>query len=319
MERYDGISGTAISNLTGSANYPENPSSDAQLTSFEIPTNVADNYGARVSGYICAPQTGYYTFWIASDDNGELNLSTDEDPANKTTIATVANWTSSRQWDKYSSQKSTSILLVSGNSYYVEALMKEAGGGDNLAVGWAKPGEATTAHFHQIWLTDLSIKSMKHIFGTILSGFFSFEIPSLSAISDKFVSASVDIYQSVQKGLLPTPSKSHYTYNLRDLSQVFQGLLMVNSTLTMQEEDFINLWLHEVARVFSDRLVDVTDRSWLTNACKNLLMIYFNIEREVETFENLMFGDYLGPALVCASVPFGDLKLEFPANKCVRV
>ncbi|MDC1199880.1 PKD domain-containing protein, partial [Flavobacteriaceae bacterium] len=145
MERYDGISGTAISNLTGSANYPENPSSDAQLTSFEIPTNVADNYGARVSGYICAPQTGYYTFWIASDDNGELNLSTDEDPANKTTIATVANWTSSRQWDKYSSQKSTSILLVSGNSYYVEALMKEAGGGDNLAVGWAKPGEATTA------------------------------------------------------------------------------------------------------------------------------------------------------------------------------
>ena len=70
---------------------------------------------------------------------------------------------------------------------------------------------------------------------------------------------------------------------------------MVNSTLTMQEEDFINLWLHEVARVFSDRLVDVTDRSWLTNACKNLLMIYFNIEREVETFENLMFGDYLDP------------------------
>ena len=61
MERYDGISGTAISDLTGSANYPENPSSDAQLTSFEIPTDVAENYGAKVSGYICAPETGYYT------------------------------------------------------------------------------------------------------------------------------------------------------------------------------------------------------------------------------------------------------------------
>lgn len=145
MERYDGISGTAISDLTGSANYPENPSSDAQLTSFEIPTDVAGNYGAKVSGYICAPQTGYYTFWIASDDNGQLNLSTDDDPANKTTIATVASWTSSRQWDKYTTQKSDRILLVMGESYYVEALMKEGSGGDNLAVGWAKPGEATTA------------------------------------------------------------------------------------------------------------------------------------------------------------------------------
>ena len=141
MERYDGISGTSIANLTGSANYPENPSSDAQLTSFEIPTNAANNYGARVSGYICAPQTGYYTFWIASDDNGQLNLSTDDDPANKTTISWVDSWTSSREWDKFTTQKSDRILLVMGESYYVEALMKEGGGGDNLAVGWSKPGE----------------------------------------------------------------------------------------------------------------------------------------------------------------------------------
>lgn len=145
MERYDGISGTAISNLTGSANYPQSPSSTSQRTSFEIPSNVASNYGARVSGYICAPETGYYTFWIASDDNGQLNLSTDDDPTNKTTIATVGAWTNSRQWDKYASQKSNSVLLFAGNSYYVEALMKEAGGGDNLAVGWAKPGEATNS------------------------------------------------------------------------------------------------------------------------------------------------------------------------------
>ncbi len=145
MEKYDGISGTSISSLTGSANYPDNPSSSSQLNSFEIPTNVDDNYGTRVSGYICPPQTGYYTFWLASDDNGQLNLSTDDDPANKTTIATVGAWTNSRQWDKYASQKSNPVLLFAGNSYYVEALMKEQSGGDNLAVGWAKPGETTNA------------------------------------------------------------------------------------------------------------------------------------------------------------------------------
>ena len=145
MERYDGITGTAISDLTGSANYPQSPTSTTQRASFEIPADVASNYGAKVSGYICAPQTGYYTFWIASDDNGQLNLSTDDDPANKTTISWVDSWTSSREWDKFTTQKSDPILLVMGESYYVEALMKEATGGDNLAVGWAKPGQSTNA------------------------------------------------------------------------------------------------------------------------------------------------------------------------------
>ncbi len=45
----------------------------------------------------------------------------------------------------YAEQKSAAITLVAGQKYYIEALQKEEGGGDNLAVGWAKPGQATTA------------------------------------------------------------------------------------------------------------------------------------------------------------------------------
>jgi len=41
------------------------------------------------------------------------------------------------------------------------------------------------------------------------------------------VSATVDIYQAIKRDLLPTPAKSHYTYNMRDLSKVFQGIAMV--------------------------------------------------------------------------------------------
>ena len=36
------------------------------------------------------------------------------------------------------------------------------------------------------------------------------------------VSATVSIYQTIRSALLPTPAKSHYTYNMRDLSKVFQ-------------------------------------------------------------------------------------------------
>jgi xyloglucan-specific exo-beta-1,4-glucanase len=107
----------------------------------EALSNVANKYGARIAGYICPPATGNYTFWIASADNGELWLSTDNLPANKQKIAFHTGSTNSRQWNKYATQKSAVIYLVQGQSYYVEALMKESSGSDNLAVGWLKPGQ----------------------------------------------------------------------------------------------------------------------------------------------------------------------------------
>jgi hypothetical protein len=118
------------------------PAVRGQLFRFEAPTGetgVGDNYGARIRGYICPPQTGQYAFWIASDDRGELWLSTNDNPANKVRIAAVNGYTSSRQWAKYSSQKSSLITLTAGTKYYIEALHKEATLGDHLAVGWQLP------------------------------------------------------------------------------------------------------------------------------------------------------------------------------------
>ena len=137
---WTGISGTAIAALTGNANYPDNPSITDELGSFEAPVNWADNYGTRIVGYLHAPVTGTYTFWIASDDNGELWLSTDDSAGNKERIAYVPGWTSSRQWTKYTVQKSVEVYLTAGQRYYIEALQKEAGGDDNLAVAWQIPG-----------------------------------------------------------------------------------------------------------------------------------------------------------------------------------
>ena len=142
---WTGIGGTAVTDLTGNANYPNNPSGSDLLPAFEAPTDWADYYGTRVRGYITAPNTGNFTFWLASDDGGELWLSTNDAPANLKLIASVASWTTSREWNKLSTQKSAPISLVAGQKYYVEAKQKEGGGGDNLAVGWAKPGQSTNA------------------------------------------------------------------------------------------------------------------------------------------------------------------------------
>ena len=134
-EYWNGVEGSNVSDIP----VHSAPTGTEQLTSFEGPTNAGIHYGARISGYLCVPVNGVYTFWIASNDHSDLWLSTDDDPSNKVKIASVTGATTPRQWDKYSSQKSSPINLVAGSRYYIEALHKQGVGTDNIAVGWQLP------------------------------------------------------------------------------------------------------------------------------------------------------------------------------------
>ena len=37
---------------------------------------------------------------------------------------------------------------------------------------------------------------------------------------------TIQLFQNVQEQFLPTPAHSHYVFNMRDISKVFQGLYM---------------------------------------------------------------------------------------------
>jgi len=138
-EYWTGISGTNVSSIpTGSA-----PSGTSTLTSLQGPTNWGDNYGTRIRGYITPAVSGSYTFYISGDDESQLWLSTNNNPANKSMIANVYEWTDPLQWNKQSTQQSSAISLTAGQSYYFEILHKEGAGGDHFAVGWTGPGIST--------------------------------------------------------------------------------------------------------------------------------------------------------------------------------
>ncbi|MBN2640832.1 MAG: hypothetical protein JXR78_04220 [Victivallales bacterium] len=100
--------------------------------------NWGNKYAQRVFGFLIPEESGEYIFWIASDDSSELMLSSDDSPANAKRIARVDSWTPQRKWNKYPVQKSQTIRLEAGKKYYIEAIMYEGSGGDNLAVAWAK-------------------------------------------------------------------------------------------------------------------------------------------------------------------------------------
>jgi len=67
---------------------------------------------------------------------------------------------------------------------------------------------------------------------------------------DSLVSNTIHIYKSISEKFRPTPAKSHYTYNLRDVSKVFQGISKASPKAIRIENDMIKLWAHECSRVF---------------------------------------------------------------------
>jgi xyloglucan-specific exo-beta-1,4-glucanase len=143
-EVWSNIGGTAVSDLTGNSAYPDNPTSAELLTDFASPVDIADNFGSRIHGYLYPELSGDYTFWIASDDASELWLSTDDDPANAALLCSVSGWTSAQDWDGTTGapgpdQMSAPVPLEGGGKYYISAIYKEGGGGDNCSVAWQGP------------------------------------------------------------------------------------------------------------------------------------------------------------------------------------
>jgi autotransporter-associated beta strand protein len=140
QETWFGIPGSTVADLTSHPSYAYAPASRTVFTEFvEGPSGWRKEYGQRLHGLIIPPATGDYRFWIASDDNSELRLSSDEAPANSVVIASVDGYAGFREWDKFPSQQSGLINLQEGERYYIEVLMKQNDGGDNLSVRWQLP------------------------------------------------------------------------------------------------------------------------------------------------------------------------------------
>ena len=136
---YDNIAGNDVSELTSSPNFPYNANSEITLTSADEEADQGSNYGSVMRGFVLPPTTGSYTFWIASDDSGELRVSTDATQANAVVRASNSSYTDPNTYNTYASQKSAALSLTAGQPYYIEARQKQGNGGNHLSIAWQGP------------------------------------------------------------------------------------------------------------------------------------------------------------------------------------
>jgi dynein heavy chain len=153
-----------------------------------------------------------------------------------------------------------------------------------------------TRHFNLFNYVEMDHPSLMKIFNTILSGFFEKFPEEIAALSNQIVSVSIHIYDTIRAELLPTPNKSHYTFNLRDLAKVIQGMLSADIKTVKDSKDIVRLWAHECMRVFQDRLVDKTDKDWFKELLVNSMEGQLNLNwADVVSIEPLLYGDYMSP------------------------
>ncbi|XP_069580748.1 dynein axonemal heavy chain 12 [Brachyistius frenatus] len=163
-------------------------------------------------------------------------------------------------------------------------------------------------HFNIFSINAFSDDTMVCIFSNIVAFYLknSEFPPEMFTIGNQIVTATMEVYKKAMENLLPTPAKSHYTFNLRDFSRVIQGCLLLKKESLENKRTMIRLFVHEVFRVYYDRLVDDNDRAWLYKLMNSILKDHFKeffdqvfdhlkqgSKLVEEDMQNLLFGDYM--------------------------
>lgn len=107
---------------------------------------------------------------------------------------------------------------------------------------------------------------------------------------------TIETYQKTVETLLPLPRKAHYLFNMRQVSEIIQGLFSVPADIVEKVPEKLpylkRLWLHEVMRVFADRLISEEDRELFTRECLSFESTFFKPE-DLANASSLIFCNFV--------------------------
>ncbi|XP_066592221.1 dynein axonemal heavy chain 7-like [Prorops nasuta] len=214
--------------------------------------------------------------WIIFVDDVSMPLK--ESYGAQPPIELLRQWLDHWQW--YDRKEVTAIKLV--EIQLMCAMAPPTGGGKDVTPRFKR-------HFFTLTIGEFQDDVMITIFSKIIlwhldtRGFSKEFDPCI----DELVLATLDIYKESLLNLLPTPTKCHYLFNLRDFSRVIQGILLSVPETMPGIENMKRLWVHEILRVFGDRLVDQDDIKWLVKRLRE------TVKNRLDVTMESLFADYV--------------------------
>lgn len=144
----------------------------------------------------------------------------------------------------------------------------------------------------------------------------------IMSFKDSTIDATSKLYNQCTLTFKATPAKTHYLFNLRDVSRVFQGISKSNNLGIRDEVEYIKLWIHECERVFKDRLINNDDRNNFDKILAESMKTHFR--RELHSFTNkgsilfTNFVPYIYPDNDNTKQPYQNLYCEIPDLEIIK-
>jgi len=219
----------------------------AQTSSNSLQDTIEGKLEKRSKGVLAPP--GGRKLILAIDD---LNMPKKSEFGFIAPLELLKLWNDNGFWYDRAKQERTHI-----NDMRLLAAMAPPGGGRNQF------SQRIMSIFAVLNMADPSDAQLERIYGTIIGELQGGFDQSVVSIGGTIVKASVSVYNALVRELLPTPAKSHYLFNTRDLAKVIQGVTRATKQFYDSRESILQLWVHENLRVFGDRLWDANDARWL--------------------------------------------------------
>lgn len=249
----------------------------AQTSANQVQDALDEKFEKRRKGIFGPPPGKKYCIFI--DD---LNMPKKEEYGAQPPIELIRQWFDHKGWydrKELYHKRIEDIIFVSA--------MGPPGGGRTAITARMQ------RHFNIVTYTLLGSESVEMIFSKIVSKFLGVFADDVKNQIGKIVDATQQVYYGVEEKLKPIPAKSHYTFNLRDMSKIFQGVCAASSKHVLTKLDLARLWVHENQRVFGDRMINNADKEVLLELLMTQSTKKFELgQAEIFETDRIVFGDF---------------------------
>lgn len=257
-----------LCNQEMSEDYSCVPVTFSAQTSANLTQDTIDSKVEKRRKGIYGPPVGKRLIFFVDD----LNMPKKEEYGAQPPIEILRQWMDHKGW--YS--RLTKEFMQLQDIIFICAMGPPGGGRSVLT-------QRLQRHFNIITYNILDQTSVEMIFNKIVGRFLGVFAEDVKSQIKNIVDATNLVYQGVEEKLKPIPAKSHYTFNLRDMSKIFQGVCAASPKSVLNKVDLLRLWVHENQRVFGDRMICEEDKNVL------LELLMDQAERKFETTKDKIF------------------------------
>jgi dynein heavy chain len=213
----------------------------------------------------------------------DLNMPQKEYYGAQPPIELLRQWHDHRGWYNRKELKAFEIVDM-----IMVSAMGPPGGGRTFIT------DRLTRHYNVLSYADFMAESITEMFTVMNTYFFATFDESVQKLIPTMISSIGAVFSKAQEDLLPTPAKSHYLFNLRDIWRVFLGVCSLKQKKANNPLTVLRCWCHEIYRVFGDRLTDQPDCKWMDEIVREKVTEDFKMDaNEIFASERLVFASFM--------------------------